>query len=384
MRSLRLAVPLLSACLAPLLPAPAAQPQGQFIVYVGTYTQKESKGIYAWRFDAASGKLAPLGLTAETVNPTFLALRPDRRFLYSVSEIASFDGQKSGAVSAFAVDLETGKLKFINKVASRGTGPCFVSVDHTGRNVLVANYGSGSIAVLPIKDDGGLAEASVFIQHSGSSVNPKRQQGPHAHSINLSPDNRFAIAADLGLDKVLVYRFDAAKSSLVPNDPPFAAVKPGSGPRHFAFHPNKRYGYIINEMASTVTAFSWNANSGVLKEMQTVSTLPKDFSGDSTGAEVQVHPSGKFLYGSNRGHDSIAVFSIDANGRLTPVEHVSTQGKVPRNFAIDPSGAWLFAANQNSGSVVIFRIDAKTGRLTPAGKTLEVASPVCVRFAAAR
>ena len=384
MRSLRLTVPLLAACLAPLLPAPAAQPQGQFIVYVGTYTQKESKGIYAWRFDAATGKLAPLGLVAETVNPTFLALRPDRRFLYAVSEIASFDGQKSGAVSAFAVDLETGKLKFLNKVASRGTGPCFVSVDHTGRNVLVANYGSGSIAVLPIKDDGSLAEASVSIQHSGSSVNPRRQQGPHAHSINLSPDNRFAIAADLGLDKVFVYRFDATKHSLVPNDPPFAAVKPGAGPRHFAFHPNKRYGYVINELSSTVTGFSWNAGSGVFKEMQTISTLPKDFSAESTCAEVQVHPSGNFLYGSNRGHDSIAVFSIDGNGRLAPVEHVSTQGKVPRNFAIDPTGAWLFAANQNSGSVVIFRIDAKTGRLTPAGQTLEVASPVCVRFAAAR
>ncbi len=384
MRSLRVTIPLLAACLLPPPPALAAQPQSRFIVYVGAYTQKESKGIYAWRFDAASGELSPLGLAAETVNPSFVALRPDRRFLYAVSEIASFDGQKSGAVSAFAVDLETGKLKFINKVASRGAGPCFVSVDPTGRNVLVANYGSGSIAVLPIKDDGGLAEASVAIQHSGSSVNPRRQQGPHAHSINLSPDNRFAIAADLGLDKVFVYRFDSAKGSLAPNDPPFAAVKPGSGPRHFAFHPNKRYGYVINELSSTVTAFSWNAGAGVLKEVQTISTLPKDFSGESTCAEVQVHPSGKFLYGSNRGHDSIAVFSIDGNGRLTPVEHVSTQGKVPRNFAIDPTGAWLFAANQNAGGVVVFRIDAKTGRLTPAGQKLEVASPVCVRFAAAR
>jgi 6-phosphogluconolactonase len=215
-------------------------------------------------------------------------------------------------------------------------------------------------------------------------VNRSRQQGPHAHSINLSPDNRFAIAADLGLDKVLVYRFDAAKSSLAPNDPPFTAVKPGAGPRHFAFHPNKRYGYIINELASTVTAFSWDGAAGVLKEVQTISTLPKDFSGESTCAEVQVHPSGKFLYGSNRGHDSIAVFSIDGKGRLTPVEHVSTQGKSPRNFAIDPTGAWLLAANQNSGNVVLFRIDAKTGRLTPAGQTLEVASPVCVRFAAVR
>lgn len=383
MRSLRQTVLLLAACLAPL-PSSAAPPVGEFIVYVGAYTQKKSKGIYAWRFDAANGKLTSLGLAAETTNPSFLALRTDRRFLYAVSEISSFEGRKTGAVSAFAVDLETGKLKFLNKVASRGTGPCFVAVDRTGRNVLVANYGSGSIAVLPIKEDGSLAEASASIQHSGSSVNPRRQQGPHAHSINLSPDNRFAIAADLGLDKLLVYRFDSARGSLEPNNPPFATVKPGAGPRHFAFHPEKPYGYVINELASTVTAFSWNSEKGVFKEVQTVSTLPKGFSGESTCAEIQVHPSGKFLYGSNRGHDSIAVFSIGAKGALKPIEHVSTQGKVPRNFAIDPTGRWLFAANQNSGTVVVFRLDPKTGRLTPAGQTLEVASPVCVRFAAVR
>lgn len=381
MRPLPLTV-LLLACLAPL--APAAAPD-EFIVYVGTYTRKnDSKGIYAWRFDAASGRLAPLGLAAETVNPSFVALRPGGRFLYAVSEVSSIEGRKTGAVSAFAVDPGTGKLRFINQVESRGMGPCFVAVDREGRNVLVANYGSGSIAVLPIKDDGGLAEASSSIQHSGSSVNLRRQQGPHAHSINLSPDNRFAIAADLGVDKLFVYRFDSARGSLVPNDPPFAAVKPGAGPRHFAFHPNQRYGYVINELDSTVTAFSWQSAKGVFKEVQTVSTLPPDFTGESTCAEVQVHPSGKFLYGSNRGHDSIAVFSIDGKGALKPVEHVSTQGKVPRNFAIDPTGSWLLAANQNSGNVVVFRIDAKTGRLKPTGQTLEVASPVCVRFAAVR
>jgi 6-phosphogluconolactonase len=254
-------------------------------------------------------------------------------------------------------------------------------VDKSGKAVLVANYGSGSVAVLPVKEDGSLAEASAFVQHSGSGPNPKRQQAPHAHSINVSPDNRFAIAADLGLDKLLVYRLDAAKGTLTPNDPPFAKVDPGFGPRHFAFHPDARHAYVINEMASTVTALTWDAARGVLNPVQTISTLPKDFKGDSTCAEVAVHPSGRFLYGSNRGHNSIAVFGIDrAKGTLTPVEHVSTQGKTPRNFGIDPTGSYLFAANQDSGNIVMFRIDAKTGRLTPAGQTLEAGAPVCVRF----
>jgi 6-phosphogluconolactonase len=258
-------------------------------------------------------------------------------------------------------------------------------VDKTGRNVLVANYGSGSVACLPVKEDGRLAEASAFIQHTGSSVNPQRQQGPHAHSVNMSPDNRFAMVADLGLDEVLVYRFDPVKGSLAANDPPFAKVKPGSGPRHFAFHPGGKFAYVINELASTVTALAYDARRGILSEVQTVSTLPPGFTGTSTTAEVQVHPSGKFLYGSNRGHDSIAVFGIDARkGTLTPIEHVPTQGKTPRNFGIDPTGSYLLAANQSSDNVVVFRIDPQTGRLTPTGQVLEVGIPVCVKFVAAR
>lgn len=264
---------------------------------------------------------------------------------------------------------------------SRGAGPCHLTVDSRGRNVLVANYGSGSIAVLPIGYDGRLSEASEFIQHSGSSVNPKRQQGPHAHSINLSPDNRFAIVADLGLDQVLVYRFNPAYSTLAVNDPPFTKMNPGAGPRHFAFHPSGKFAYVISELQSTVTAFAWAAGPGTLSEIQTISALPKDFSGESYCAEVQVHPSGKFLYGSNRGHDSIAVFTVDENkGTLTPVEYASTQGKWPRNFGIDPSGAFLLAANQNSDNITVFRIDAKTGQLKPTGQTLEVGAPVCVKF----
>ena len=237
----------------------------------------------------------------------------------------------------------------------------------------------------PIRSDGRLGEVSAFVQHTGSSVNPSRQRKPHAHSINVSPDNRFAIVADLGLDKLLVYRFDAARGALAPNDPPFAAVMPGSGPRHFTFHPGGKFAYVINELASTVTAFSYDAARGALSELQTISTLPKDFTGSSTTAEVQVDATGKFLYGSNRGHDSIAVFAIDpSKGTLTPVQRVPMQGKTPRNFRIDPTGSYLFAANQDSGSVVIFRIHAKTGRLTPTGQALAVASPVCVKFVPGR
>jgi 6-phosphogluconolactonase len=374
-------------CLAPLACAaqkssgkqPGKQ-QNQYLVYVGTYT-KTSKGIYAWRLNAASGELEALGLAAEATNPSFLAVDPTRRFLYAVSEVASFAGRKSGAVSAFAIDRRSGRLALLNQAATRGAGPCFVTVDTRGRNVLVANYGGGSVAVLPIDSNGLLGETKDFVQHTGSSVNPQRQQGPHAHSINLSPDNRFAIVPDLGLDHVMVYRFNPAYSTLAANEPPFAAVRPGAGPRHFAFHPSGRFGYVINELQSTVTAFEWDGNAGTLKEVQTISSLPADFSGESSGAEVQVHPSGKFLYASNRGHDSIAVFQIDeSKGTLAPIEYVPTQGKTPRNFGIDPTGTFLLAANQNSDNITVFRIDAKTGRLQPTGQKLEVGSPVCVKF----
>jgi 6-phosphogluconolactonase len=353
----------------------------RFLVYVGSYAGARSKGIYAWRFDAATGIATPLGLAAEAVNPSFLAVHPSNRYLYATSEVGNRGGQPVGGVEAFAIDAASGKLTPLNQVSSRGAGPAFVAVDRTGSDVLVANYSGGSIAVCPIKEDGRLGEATAFVQHEGSSINRMRQREPHAHSINVSPDNRFAIAADLGLDKLLIYRFDAAKGTLAPNDPPFAAVKPGSGPRHFTFHPSGRFAYAINELASTVMAFSYDAARGALSELQTVSTLPSGFLGDSTTAEVQVDAAGRFLYGSNRGHDSIAVFAIDAaTGTLTPVEYVSTRGRTPRNFRIDPTGRYLFAANQDSGNVAIFRIDARTGRLTATGKALEVGSPVCVKF----
>jgi len=359
-------------------PAPA---RGQCLVYVGTYTGAKSKGIYAYRFDSATGALSPLGLAAETSHPTFLAIAPNRRFLYAANEISDFGGKSSGAVSAFAITPQTGQLTLLNQASSGGPGPCHLVVDKTGKNVLVANYAGGSIEVLPIQPDGRLGAATAFVQHQGASVNPQRQAGPHAHSINLDAANRFAFVADLGLDKVLIYRFGAAQGTLTPNDPPAAALKPGAGPRHFAFHPSGRFAYVINELQSTVTAFNYDAQRGALSELQTVSTLPEGFAGNNSTAEVQVHRSGKFLYGSNRGHDSIAVFAIDpGKGTLSLAEHQPTRGKTPRNFGLDPTGARLLAANQGSDTVVVFGIDQATGRLHPTGQVVEVGAPVCIKF----
>lgn len=357
--------------------ARAADKSAKIRGYVGTYTGgSKSEGIYLIELDPSSGKLTRLGATGGVDNPSFVAIHPSRRFLYSVGEVGG------GVVAAFAVDPRTGELKLLNTQSSGGGGPCHLVVDKTGKSVLAANYGGGSVCVLPIGDDGKLGERTAFIQHKGSSVDKNRQEAPHAHSINLDPGNRFAFVADLGLDQVLVYKFDAMKGTLAANDPPAAKVAPGSGPRHFAFHPSGRFAYVINEMALTVTAFSYDAQRGVLTELQTIDTLPPDADrrGAST-AEVQVHPSGKFLYGSNRGHNTIAVFTIDEQtGRLTAAGHQSTGGKTPRNFGIDPTGAYLLACNQDSDSIVVLAIDAKSGRLTPSGQSLEIPRPVCVKM----
>ncbi len=370
------------------LRAPAAEPGaagsgGTLRVYVGTYTQRGSQGIYLAHLEQATGQLQLAGLAAEVTNPSFLAIHPNRRFLFAVGEVSKSAGGPGGTVSAFAIDAATGKLTLLNQKSSQGAGPCHVVVDPPGKNVLVANYGSGSAACLPVADSGQLRDATPKVQHEGSSVNPQRQKGPHAHSINLDAANRFAVVADLGLDKVMIYRFNAAAGTLTPNDPAFVKLAPGSGPRHFAFHPNGRFAYVINELNSTVTAFAYDARRGALQTVATVSTLPKGFSGSNTTAEVQVHPSGKFLYGSNRGHHSIAVFAIDANsGRLSPLGHTPTQGKTPRNFGIDPSGRWLLAANQDSDTVMVFRVDPKTGKPFPTGQGIHVPMPVCVKMAA--
>jgi 6-phosphogluconolactonase len=363
----------------------AASDKGAMFVYFGTYTgeKSKSKGIYVSRLDPGSGKVTAPELAAGTESPSFLAVHPEKPFLYAANEIRTFEGKEMGSVTGFTVDRQTGRLTPLNAQGSGGTGPVFVTVDKTGRNVLVSNYGGGSVASLPIGADGRLEPPSAFVQHTGSSVHPTRQRAPRAHSINLSPSNRFAYVPDLGLDKVLIYRFDAAKGSLTPADPPFAAVKPGAGPRHFAFHPLGRFAYVINEMNVTLTAFRVDPERGALTEIQMLSTLPEGQSvqeGFST-AEVQVHPSGRFLYGSNRGHDSITVFAIDEKmGRLTFVQNEPTQGRGPRGFGIDPMGQYLFAANQRSDSVVVFRIDRQTGRLSPTGQTLEVGSPAAVTF----
>jgi 6-phosphogluconolactonase len=352
-------------------------------VYVGTYTGKNSKGIYRFELDLTTGQLTPRGLAGETANPSFLAIHPSHRFLYAVGEIDQFKGKKTGAVYAFAIEPKTGKLTLLNQQPSGGGGPCHVLVDREGKHVLVANYGGGSVSALPILADGRLGEATATVQHQGSSVNKQRQEGPHAHSINLDPANRFAFAADLGLDKVLIYRFDPVKGTLTANEPPAGMAAPGAGPRHFAFHPDGRHAYVINELQSTVTLFDYDPERGALKTGQTITTLPKDFAGKSWTAEVQVHPSGKFLYGSNRGHDSIAIFSIDGQtGELKAVGHQGKGIKTPRNFGIDPSGRLLIVANQDGNSLVVFCIDPQTGELAPAGDSVEAPTPVCVKMMA--
>ncbi len=351
------------------------------LVYFGTYTGAKSKGIYVSRFNLATGQLAAPELAAETLSPSFLALHPAGRVLYAVGETGNWGGRRVGSVSAFSIDVGSGRLTLLNRESSGGAGPCHLAVDRTGRCLLVANYGSGSVAALPLQATGQLAEPKTVIQHQGSSVNPQRQAGPHAHFITTDAANRFALVCDLGLDQVLVYRLDAAQATLDAHDTPFASVKPGSGPRHLAFHPSGRFAFLINEMGSTLTAFEYEAKRGTLKELQTLSTLPEAFAGNSTCAEVQVHPSGRFVYGSNRGHDSIAVFSFeDKGGRLACVAHQPTQGRTPRHLAIDPTGRWLLAENQDSDSVVVFRVDATTGRLSATGQVLAVGAPACAVF----
>jgi len=356
---------------------------GKYLIYVGTNTVRGGKGIYVFRYEAATGQFEDLGLAAETPSPAFLAISPNHKFLYAVNEIDEYQGQSSGIVSAFSVDGKTGKLTLLNQVASKGASPCHISLDHTGKFVLVANYTGGNLSVLPVGEDGRLGEASDFVQHQGHGPNHDRQEKSHPHWIGVSADNRFALNADLGLDKVFVYRFDASQGKLTPNDPRFAKLPPGAGPRHLAFHPNGKVAYVIDELNSTITTFSFDAKAGKLKQLQAVPTLPKDFSSESTTAEVAVHPSGKFLYGSNRGHDSLAVFTIDpAKGILTFVEHVSVKGKTPRNFEIDPPGNRLLVANQGTDNIVEFAIDSTTGKLTPTGTELKVPAPVCIKFLA--
>ncbi len=347
-------------------------------VYFGTYTrgQNSGQGIYRSTLDLKTGKLSDPALAAEATNPSFIEIHPNGKFLYAVSEVG-----RAGGVSSYAIDSTTGNLRLLNKQPSGGAGPCHVSIDNAGRNLLVANYGSGSASVVPIKLNGSLAEPTGFVQHTGSSINPRRQTEPHAHSINISPDNRFAFVADLGIDKVMIYRLDIKKGTIVNNYPPYAKLKLGAGPRHFSFHPNGNFAYVINELDCTVTAFAYEPTSGILSYIQTIPTLPEDFDGHNSCAEIRVHPNGKFLYGSNRGHNSIAVYRIDSTkGTLTSVEHETADINTPRNFNIDPTGKFCLVANQGSNSVVVFQINQNTGALEPTGHKISIARPVCIRF----
>lgn len=356
-------------------------PSKQFLVYFGTYTGAKSKGIYVSRFDAATGKLSEPTLAAQTTNPSYVAVAPDHRLLFAVNETKQFNGQAGGTVSAFKLDATTGKLDFLDQQPSAGTDPCHIVADPSGRYVFVANYGSGSVAAFPVEPNGSLDPASSVIQHHGSSVNRERQAGPHAHCVAVDGANHRVFVCDLGLDKVMIYRFNETNGTLTPDENPSAELKPGSGPRHITFDHDWRHAYVINEMGGTLTAFACNPEHGTLNEIQTISTLPEDFHGRNTAAELALLPSGKFIYASNRGGDSIAVFAVDeARGRLNFVERQSSRGKTPRCFAIDPTGQYLIAANQNSNNVVVFHLNAQTGKLTWTGQTIEVGQPVCVIF----
>jgi 6-phosphogluconolactonase len=356
-------------------PAPAKK---DFFAFVGTYTAKtQSKGIYSFRYDAGTGKATGLRLVVETPDPSFVAIHPSGKYLYAVNESG-----KSSLVTAFALDAKTGNLTQLNQTSSLGEDPCYITFDQTGKYILVANYTSGTLVVFPILPDGRIGEKTALFQDSGTlGPNKERQEGPHAHWIETSADDHFALAADLGLDEILIFQFNATKGTLAPHMPPSASLKAGSGPRHAVFSPNGKFLFVASELASTATSFSFDPKKGVLKQINSVSTLPSEFSGRNDVAEVAVHPNGRFLYVSNRGMDSIAVFEIDPKkGTLTAIGGVPTGGKEPRHFALDPAGNFMFVENQLSDTIVVFHVDANSGQLTPTGDTLNVPSPVCLKF----
>jgi 6-phosphogluconolactonase len=373
--SARAAVLILVSALAASAAALAADKP--FTVYVGTYTDGSSRGIFRFTFDPATGSASAPVLAVEAQSPSFLALHPNGRYLYAVGEIDQFQGAKTGVVSAFAIDAKTGDLKLLNQQPSQGTGPTHLCVDKAGRNVLVANYGGGNVVVLPIGPDGTLKPVSSNQVHQGSGPDKGRQEKPHAHGIYLDPANRFALAPDLGADRVFVYRFDAAKGTLEPHGT--GTPEPGSGPRHLAFHPNGRTVYVINELTSTITVFSWDAEKGTLASVQTISCLPAGFSGKSWTAEVAVSPDGRFVYGSNRGDDSLAVFAVDpATGKLASKGHAPVGGKNPRHFTIDPTGRFILAGHQGSGTVGILKLDSSTGMPSLVGTPIRIDKAVCL------
>jgi 6-phosphogluconolactonase len=348
-----------------------------YLAFVGTYTEKtNSKGIYAFDFDSATGKLTERGVAAESPNPSWVTVHPNGKYVYAANE-----GGKKSAITAFSVDAKTGKLTQLNQVSALGNDPCHLSLDKSGKYLFAANYSSGNVVVFPILADGKLGEHTAAVKDAGATgPNKERQEGPHAHWVQPSPDNHFVFVSDLGLDAILSYRFDVAKGTLTSNDPPLTKVAPGAGPRHAAFSPDGKFFYVVSELNSTVTAFSYDATKGTFHELQALSTLPQGFHGRNDDAEITVHPTGKWVFASNRGHDTIAVFKVDpATGKLTAAGEYPTGGKEPRHFTLDPSGNFLLAENQNTDSVAVFRIDLATGTLTQVSKA-DVASPVCLAF----
>ena len=352
------------------------------LLYVGTYTDgTRSEGIHLARMDRRSGELRLVGSFAAGPNPSFLAIHPNGRVLYAVNEVEAHNGRATGAVSAFAIAPDTGALTRLNEQPSEGGAPCYVSVDRSGRAVLVANYAGGSVALLPIQPGGALAAATHVAKHQGVGPNAERQEAPHAHCIVADPSNRFALAADLGADRVLVYRVDLDAGALLHVEQSDAVMHPGSGPRHLAFHPKLPLVFVANELDSTVTTLGFDREAGALSPLRTVSTLPAGWRGANYTADIHVATSGRTLYVSNRGHNSLAVFSVaDSTGALSLDQVVSTRGDWPRNFSLDPTGRWLLVANQKSGSVVVFARDQESGRLTPTAQRLAIPSPVCLRF----
>jgi len=350
-------------------------------MYVGTYTSGESVGIYRCRFASDSGILELLGETPEVTDPSYLAIAPNNRFLYTVNEIDNFRDMPSGAVSAFAIDAKSGALSFLNQFSSHGAFPCYISLDNAGRHAYVANYNGGNVVAFPITEDGYLSEAIDLWDHEGSGPNPDRQTAPHAHCILPDPENRYALSADLGIDKIMIYRIDRQTGELTPNDPASVSVEAGAGPRHIAFHSDGEFVYVINELNSTITAFSYSSQQGMLTEIQTVQALPQDFDDHNQCADIHISSDGRYLYGSNRGHNSIVVFSIDSStGLLDYVEHVSTQGDWPRNFVLTPGDSHLLVANQESNNITVFQRDQRSGTLMFTGQSLELPSPVCLKF----
>lgn len=360
-----------------MIAAPSPTPAKELFVFVTAFAPGERGGIHAYEFDTTTGRLKPVRRTAGAENPFFLALSPDGKFLYSI-HARQFGGKDNEQVAAYQVLGQTGELKLLNRQSAEGRAACYLDVDKTGKVVLVANYSSGSVASLPIKADGSLGKPASFIQHTGSSVNPQRQKEPHAHCIVVSPDNKYAYAADLGTDQILCYKLDPATAKLAPNKPPFARTPPGAGPRHLTFHPNGKRAYVINELLNSVTVFDYDADSGTLTAKQTVSTLPNDFKGTSYCADLKITPDGRFLYGTNRGHDTIAAYRIAADGQLSLVAIEPSLGKGPQNLAITADGGWLLCANMPGNNLAVFKIDPKSGGLKAAGDPVSQTSPSCI------